>query len=167
MITLITGGAKSGKTSHALSLAEAAGPARMYMATAQALDDEMRERIKRHKEERGNGWDTLEEPVNVPLVLSQLDSKYDAVLLDCLTLWLTNLMCAGRDIEADASALLEVLSNVSADVIVVTNEVGLGIVPDNQMAREFRDHAGALNQSVASLADRVLMTVSGIVVQIK
>ena len=167
MITLITGGAKSGKTSHALSLAEATGPACLYMATAQALDDEMRERIERHKKERGDGWDTLEERVNVPLVLSQLDSKYDAVLLDCLTLWLTNLMCAGRDIEADVSALLEALSKVRADVIVVTNEEGLGIVPDNQMAREFRDHAGAMNQSVASLADRVLMTVSGIVVQIK
>lgn len=167
MITLITGGAKSGKTSHALSLAEAAGKRRLYLATAQGLDDEMRERIARHKDERAQGWDTIEEPLEISLVLSELDSKYDSVLLDCMTLWITNLMCASEDIGAKVSALLGALAEVKAEVIVVTNEVGLGIVPSNKMAREFRDHAGAANKAVAALADKVIMTVSGIPVQIK
>ena len=168
MITLVLGGARSGKSRHAEALALARPAPRFYLATAEAGDDEMVDRIREHRRRRGDAWVTLEEPLDLPGILARHAGDPDATLLvDCLTLWLSNLMGAGRDIDAAAADLIAACDAVRGEVIFVSNEVGLGIVPDNALARAFRDHAGRLNQAVAARADRVLFIAAGLALVMK
>lgn len=165
MKVLITGGVRSGKTRYALSRAEAAGPERTYLATAQALDEEMADRIRRHQAERGPGWITVEEPLDITRHLGGRP-----VLVDCLTLWLTNLMLSREDgapLEAEFARLAEAVRAADAPVFLVTNEVGLGIVPENALARRFRDEAGRLAQGLAAVCDEVVLCVAGLPLHVK
>jgi adenosylcobinamide kinase/adenosylcobinamide-phosphate guanylyltransferase len=166
-VVFITGGARGGKSSLALSLAEQHGSRRACVATMEPLDDELKERVQRHKGERGDAWETFEEPVDVVSALGRISGKFDAVVIDCLTLWLSNVMLAGRDVEEEMEDLLSSLRETRGTVYVVSNEIGMGIVPGNRTAREFRDLAGRLNQRVASEAAEAYLSVSGIPVQIK
>lgn len=154
------GGARSGKSAYAEGLVEAQGPG-LYVATAEAGDAEMAERIRHHKERRGNSWTTVEEPLDLAGALKANAAPDLAVLVDCLTLWLNNLMEAQRDVDAEVEGLLDAVATLAAPVVFVTNEVGLGIVPDNQAARAFMDAAGRLNQAVAEAADRVVFVAAG------
>ena len=162
-VTLVLGGARSGKSRFAESLI-AGHPGRpIYLATAEVDDAEMAERIRRHRARRGDGWTTIEEPLDLPLALASATRDNAAVLVDCLTLWLSNLMAADDyDVERAIQALIECLPRVAAPVVFVSNEVGLGIVPDNALARAFRDHAGFLHQIVAAAADRVYVVAAGL-----
>jgi adenosylcobinamide kinase/adenosylcobinamide-phosphate guanylyltransferase len=163
--TLILGGGRSGKTAHALRLAESAvGRGLVMIATAEALDGEMRDRIARHRAERGARWRTLEAPLDLAGALGEVGASEFAVV-DCLTLWLSNLMHAERDLEAEAAGLISALGG--RDVVLVSNEVGLGIVPDNALARRFRDAAGRLNQAVAGAADHVVFVAAGLPLTLK
>ena len=167
MVVFVTGAVRSGKTRYALSRAEALGPRRVYLATAQALDDEMRDRIQRHQAERGAGWVTAEVPLAVPAALRSMEG---VVLLDCLTLWLSNLYMDGRGPEAVAAAtrdLAAALAETAADVVVVSNEVGWGIVPVDAMTRRYRDELGWLSQAVAAVASEVWLTVAGLPMRVK
>jgi len=169
-IYLITGGARSGKSAFAEKMASELTGKRAYLATAQALDPEMAARIEKHRKDRDAAWDTYEEPLAVAELLKKLSGRYDVVLIDCLTLWLSNVMAHtdGDDIVALRSAdLVAAIQDFNGVCIVVSNEVGLGIVPDNPLARKFRDFAGTLNQKVARSADEVFFTASGIPVKIK
>lgn len=168
MITLVLGGARSGKSRHAEALALSRPPPRLYLATAEAGDGEMAERIREHQRRRADAWTTIEEPLDLPGVLRRHAADPDATLLvDCLTLWLSNLMGAGRDIDAATADLIAACDAVRGHLIFVANEVGLGIVPDNALARAFRDHAGRLNQAVAVRADRVLFVAAGLAMVMK
>lgn len=164
-MTLVLGGARSGKSAYAESLV--AGPGAVYVATAEAIDDEMGERIARHRARRGAGWTTVEAPLDPAAALRAHAPGVSGVLVDCLTVWIGNLMHAGRDIDREAGSLLESLAVPPAPVVVVANEVGLGVVPDNPMARAFRDHAGSLNQALAARADRVVLVTAGIPLVLK
>jgi adenosylcobinamide kinase/adenosylcobinamide-phosphate guanylyltransferase len=172
-LTLVLGGARSGKSRHAEGLVEASGLARFYVATAQALDPEMTERIRHHRERRaGAGWITVEAPLALAATLADVARPGRAVLVDCLTLWLTNVLLAadeggGRDVAAEIAALADRLSRLEGPVVLVANEVGLGIVPDNALARAFRDHAGRLNQAVAAAAQRVVFVAAGLPLTLK
>jgi len=163
-LTLIIGGARSGKSAYAQELAEAqaraGGAAPVMIATAEALDDEMAERIARHRAERGDAWLTVEAPLDPAAALRGIAAEH-GVVLDCLTLWLSNLMFAEADLEAAADALLDAAAARAAPVVMVANEVGLGIVPENALARRFRDAAGRLNRRVADRADRVIVMFAG------
>ena len=168
-IIFILGGAKSGKSSFALTHASGVKGKKAFIATAEALDGEMNERIKRHKAERGDEWDTYEEPVNVSKILSGTRDKYSVVLIDCLTLWLSNTMHHIKDTEKAINEFIDELhrSRDQSQVYMVSNEVGTGIVPENGLAREFRDLAGNLNQKIAGISDEVYLVVAGIPVKIK
>ena len=171
-LTLVLGGARSGKSRYAEALIEAAGvPSALYIATAEALDAEMAERIRRHRARRaaahGVAWETVEEPIHLARRLAGLAQPGRPILVECLTLWLTNLMLAGRDIAAEMDALAATLSTLAGPVVLVTNEVGLGIVPENALARAFRDHAGELNQAVAAIAERVVLLAAGLPLVLK
>jgi adenosylcobinamide kinase/adenosylcobinamide-phosphate guanylyltransferase len=166
-LTLILGGARSGKSRHAESLVEALPPPWHYVATAQAFDDEMRARIALHRERRGQGWVTHEATIELAECLAALGGGPAPILVDCLTLWLTNVMLGERDLEAAAKSLENALGGIEAPVVLVANEVGLGIVPDNPLARRFRDEAGRLHQRLASRADRVLFMVAGLPMVVK
>jgi len=165
-IILITGGARSGKSTRAETRARAFAGRPVYVATAEALDAEMHERIAKHRLRRGNEWLERETPLEVAAALLETDGG-GARLVDCLTLWLSNLMHAERDWEKEATLLLEALSRQRSPVVLVTNEVGLGIVPDNALARRFRDAAGILNQMVARAADEVEFVVAGLPMRVK
>ena len=169
-VVFITGGARSGKTTFALREgARAAGAGRkVYIATAQALDGEMAERIARHKKERGSAWETVEAPVHLDEAVRECAAA-GVMVIDCLTLWLSNLVCGGLGVEEAQGALLAALGALNGQVraYVVSNEVGMGIVPENDMARLFRDMAGRLNQAVAQVADEVYLMVSGLPLRIK
>ncbi len=160
-VTLVLGGARSGKSAYAERLVAAAGGG-LYLATAEAGDAEMAERIRRHKERRGDGWTTLEEPLDILPALNEVSAPGRPVLVECLTLWLSNLMAAGWDADAATSGLIEVLGGLSGPVVLVANEVGMGICPDNALAREFQDRAGRLNQALAAAADRVVLVAAGL-----
>ncbi|OCX65976.1 bifunctional adenosylcobinamide kinase/adenosylcobinamide-phosphate guanylyltransferase [Thioclava sp. SK-1] len=166
---LITGGARSGKSAIAearvLALAAQAQGTALYIATAQAYDDEMRARIAAHQARRGPEWHTVHAPLDLVTALAQADGR--PTLVDCLTLWLSNLMLAGHDWRDAAQALLATLAQHDAPVVFVTNEVGMGIVPENALARAFRDAAGTLNQMIASHADEVTLAVSGLPLRVK
>lgn len=166
-ITLVLGGARSGKSSYAESLAVQNGKPKLYIATAEAFDNEMRERISHHKQRRGSDWNTVEVPLALPDTLLAEHYQNSVILVDCLTLWLSNLLCLEHDMEANFTLLLESLKKSNADIILVSNEVGQGIVPDNALARAFRDHAGILHQRVATIADCVIWMVAGIPTYIK
>lgn len=166
-VTLVLGGARSGKSGHAEGLVRALPQPWIYLATAEPGDGEMAERIRRHRLDRGPGWTTVEEPLDLPGALRAHAVGGTAVLVDCLTLWLSNLMMAGRDVEAATADLLAALDETAGTVVLVSNEVGQGIVPDNALARAFRDHAGRMNQTVAARADRVLFVVAGLPMTLK
>jgi adenosylcobinamide kinase/adenosylcobinamide-phosphate guanylyltransferase len=161
-LTLVLGGVRSGKSRHAEQLALASGRAPVYVATAQALDDEMARRIAAHRERRGPAWRTVEEPLDLVGTLQRECARERVVLVDCLTMWLTNLMVAGRPVEAESAQLLEALPGLDGPLLLVSNEVGQGIVPDNAMARRFIDHAGFLHQGIALQADAVVFMTAGL-----
>jgi len=163
VITLVLGGARSGKSRYAEDLFKA-DAAPVYIATGQSFDEEMRERVERHKARRGPQWRTIEEPFDLVGALQRQDAP---VLVDCLTLWLTNLLLAERDIEAEAERLIACLPKLKQRVVLVGNEVGLGIVPDNKLSRLFRDHAGRLHQDIAAVADRVVFVAAGLPLTLK
>ena len=183
-LIFITGGARSGKSAFALEMANSITPPnplfikegerggvnkKCYLATAQALDSEMEERIARHKAERGPEWDCIEESLKVAEKIEEIKGRYDVILLDCLTLWVSNLM-HDSDVPIlnyNVTNLINVCKASASTIIVVSNEVGLGIVPDNQLARQFRDMAGTLNQKVAAIADEVYLVTAGIPIKIK
>lgn len=165
MVTLVLGGARSGKSAHALRLVEAARPRRLFVATAQAFDAEMAERITRHRAERGEGWDTVEAPLLEGL--RTLAAGEAAVLVDCLTLWLSNIMLSGADVDRATGRLLDDVARMGAPVVIVSNEVGMGLVPETPLGRAFRDAQGRLNQRVAALADRVDFVAAGLPLRLK
>jgi len=166
-VTLVLGGARSGKSGFSERLATESGLERHYIATGRAYDDEMRERIARHRADRGDGWTTHEVPLELAERLTEIDAPGKVVLVDCLTLWVTNLIMDERDIDAAGATLLRQFENLSGNLILVSNEVGLGIVPDNRMAREFRDHAGRLHQRIAAAADAVFFIAAGLPLKMK
>jgi adenosylcobinamide kinase/adenosylcobinamide-phosphate guanylyltransferase len=166
-VTLILGGARSGKSAHAEALVERSGLRWVYVATAQPLDVEMSARIEHHRRRRGAAWRTLEEPLALPELLAAEADPGSALLVDCLTLWLTNLMVAGRDVEAACEALEGALAAIGGPVVLVSNEVGQGVVPIDAMSRAFVDHAGRLHQRLAALADRVQLVTAGLALDLK
>ncbi len=157
-VTLVLGGARSGKSRYAETLI-GERPA-LYIATATAGDEEMAARIRAHRARRGGNWTTREAPLELAAALTGDDGR--PRLVDCLTLWLSNLLLAGREPGPEILALIEGLKTLEAPVVFVANEVGLGIVPDNELARRFRDHAGRLNQELAAAADRVVFIAAGL-----
>jgi adenosylcobinamide kinase/adenosylcobinamide-phosphate guanylyltransferase len=175
-IALVTGGCRSGKSAYAQEIAESFPPTRLYVATCPAIDDEMRERIEVHRRAReGRGWETVEEQVDLAGVLGHC-SQYNVVLVDCVTLWVNNLMyhaereggILGEEQIAEASGrVLEATARCRAAVVFVTNEVGMGIVPDNAQARRYRDLVGRANQVIAAGADSVTLVACGIPLQLK
>lgn len=167
MIRLVIGGARSGKSSYAEKLASLSGKNVIYIATAQAYDDEMQARIQQHQDQRPDKWETIEEPINIDQVISDNSLISNCILIDCLTLWLTNLLCEKRDVAACKQTLLDALQQSFSDIILVTNETGMGIVPMGQLTRRYCDEAGWLHQMIAAVADEVVLMVAGIPVLIK
>ncbi|MET0309511.1 MAG: bifunctional adenosylcobinamide kinase/adenosylcobinamide-phosphate guanylyltransferase [Sphingomonas sp.] len=166
-ILFVLGGARSGKSRHAQARAEAHDGELVFLATAQAFDDEMRDRIARHRADRGPRWRTVEAPLDLASTLAAEADPARVVLVDCLTLWTSNLLLADRDIVAATEELVAALGEARGPVILVANEVGLGIVPDNALARRFRDAAGTLNQAVARAADEALFLAAGLPMRLK
>ena len=168
-IVLIGGGARGGKSRFALDYAEKKGRSLGFVATCEARDDEMRARIERHQRERGSHWTTVEEPLDLTGSLAREASRFDLLLVDCLTLWLSNvLLDPGRDTQMELRGLAQCLKNWRGpSLVLITNEVGLSIVPENTLAREFRDLAGEMNQAVAAAADEVYWMVFGIPMTVK
>jgi adenosylcobinamide kinase / adenosylcobinamide-phosphate guanylyltransferase len=164
-VTLVTGGARSGKSRYAEGLAVACPPPWTYVATAEAGDDEMAARIAAHRARRADGWTTVEAPRDLAAALAARDSG--PTVVDCLTLWLSNLMMADADTAAEFDRLIRVLGQAGPPLILVSNEVGFGIVPENALARRFRDLQGQLNQRIAACADRVVLVVAGLPVVVK
>jgi len=164
-LTFVLGGARSGKSRYAESVIAAMPPPWSYVATAEAGDAEMTERIAIHRARRGPHWQTVEAPRDLVTVLR--DSMAAPTLIDCLTLWLSNLMLAEADIEAEIARLEAALAAAVAPVVAVANEVGYGIVPDNPLGRQFRDLQGILNQRIAARADRVILMVAGLPLAVK
>jgi adenosylcobinamide kinase / adenosylcobinamide-phosphate guanylyltransferase len=168
-IILITGGARSGKSRYAEARAATLGTRRLYVATAEAKDEEMARRIAAHKSQRSNAWHTVEEPLKLTEALLSRNDQVDCALVDCLTLWLSNLLLAGAvsAVEQKVGEFVEILPHLNFHVILVTNEVGWGIVPENPLAREFRDLAGWANQQFAAAAHEVVLTVAGVPLIVK
>ncbi len=172
---LITGGARSGKSHLAEALATGHEGSLCYLATAQGLDGEMKERIDRHRQRRGNRWETIEEPLMIPQTLARIDGIYSVILIDCITLWISNMLLSYDDKAPDVEEqilnhlhrLASTLRNLSTPVIIVTNEVGQGIVPENRLARLYRDIAGEANQILAASCDSVYISISGIPLKLK
>jgi adenosylcobinamide kinase / adenosylcobinamide-phosphate guanylyltransferase len=169
VIVLIGGGSRSGKSRYALEYARGKGRPLAFIATAQTRDDEMRSRVANHRRERGDDFITIEEPVHLERALSDAVSRYRAVVIDCLTLWLSNLMLDERthDISRETSSLLRVAAAAEAAVLLVTNEVGCGIVPDNELSRRFRDLAGTMNQQAGQAAAEIYWMVFGFPLRVK
>ena len=165
-LTLVIGGARSGKSAFAEGLVTASGRARRYIATAEAWDDEMRDRIARHQSDRGAAWTTVEAPLDLAAALAGARSD-EAVLVDCATLWLTNHLLAEADLGQQVAELTRALAASPGALYVVSNEVGQGIVPDNALARRFRDEAGWMNQAVAAAADRAVLVAAGLPLVLK
>lgn len=165
MLTFVLGGARSGKSRYAEGVITAMPPPWIYIATAQAGDAEMAERIAVHRARRSNDWQTVEAPCELAGALASARDR--PVLLDCLTLWLSNRMLAETDLEAEIGQLEQVLRQRAAATAMVANEVGFGIVPDNALARRFRDLQGSLNQRIAAIADRVVLMVAGLPLDVK
>lgn len=160
-LSLVLGGARSGKSRYAEALILALPAPWAYVATAQALDDEMTARIGEHRSRRGTHWHTIEEPFELARAITAAPPAAP-VLVDCLTLWLSNLILADREIDSEIEHLEQALAARTAPAILVSNEVGFGIVPDNALTRRFRDHQGRLNQRIAAQADRVVLVVAGL-----
>ena len=184
-IILVTGGARSGKSTFALKRASSAPGAKAYIATAEALDEEMADRIELHQKQRGKEWDTYEEPLRIADLIVEAGGRYCGIVLDCLTLWLSNIMIRTHNTEYGIQATETEIRNFldalklfrdssvhspvseTCSLFLVSNEVGMGIVPENEMARKFRDMAGTLNRTIAETADEVYMVVAGIPLKIK
>jgi adenosylcobinamide kinase / adenosylcobinamide-phosphate guanylyltransferase len=164
---LVLGGARSGKSRHAQALAEATFAELLFIATGQAWDEEMADRIARHRADRGPRWRTVEAPVALPEALATHAGPGRVLLVDCLTLWVSNLLLAPAPPEPACAALVAAVSAAAGPVILVSNEVGLGIVPDNPLARRFRDVAGRLHQEVAAVCDRVDFVAAGLPLRLK
>ena len=165
---LILGGARSGKSSYALARASAIDGKKAFVATAEALDDEMSARIARHKTERAPDWNTFEEPLELPDLISRIALEHDVILIDCLTLWVSNIMMRPLAFDSYENRLLKALSNeATSDLFIVSNEVGLGLVPDTPVGRQYRDNLGRLNAGVAALATDVYFMAAGIPMKIK
>ena len=163
----VIGGARSGKSRYAQARAEAAGGDPVFIATAEAFDDEMHERIARHQADRDARWSTVEAPRELPAAIDALSGGEAVVLVDCLTLWVSNLLLADADIRAAGEQLCDAIVRFDGTLILVANEVGLGIVPDNALARRFRDAAGRLNQSVAGVVREVVLLTAGLPLTLK
>ena len=181
-VTLVLGGARSGKSRYAESLARGR---KVFIATAQAIDDEMRDRIAKHQQQRGAGWETVDAPLDLANTLHSFSPSFrrkpgptadmgqgfrrgdETVVIDCITVWLGNLMHHERDIGTEVAALCAALKLATADVVIVSNEVGLSIVPENAMARAFRDEQGLANQRLAEVADRVVFIAAGLPLKLK
>ena len=168
-LVFVLGGARSGKSSWALRYTEEYYASHVFMATAQALDSEMEERIRRHKEARGPQWGLIEEPLEIAKALVENCMGFEAVLLDCLTVWLSNVLSEKGDERVDeyVPKLIEALKKTEHSIIVVSNEEGLGNIPDNPLGRKFRDLAGHLNQEIAKIADKVILMVAGLPMYLK
>ena len=185
-ITFILGGARSGKSRYAETLAQKHRGAKTYIATAEAIDDEMHERIARHRQQRGEGWNTIEAPIDLVSAFHNPsfrrkpestvamgpgfrrgDGTGEFILIDCITVWIGNLMHHGRDVRAEVAALCEALKKTKAQAVIVSNEVGLSIVPENALARAFRDEQGLANQRLAEIADEVVFIAAGLPVILK
>jgi adenosylcobinamide kinase/adenosylcobinamide-phosphate guanylyltransferase len=169
-IIFITGGVRSGKSQFALELARSISGPKVYLATAQALDAEMAERIRKHKESRPSDWETVEEPLEISKAVREQGSRFRAILLDCLTLWLSNALMAGwgeEKILAQTEELLHSARASRSSLIVVSNEVGSGIVPEHPSARLFRDLSGSIHQKIAREADEVYFMICGLPQKIK
>jgi adenosylcobinamide kinase/adenosylcobinamide-phosphate guanylyltransferase len=164
---LVLGGARSGKSRHAQALCEARAGDRVFIATAQAFDDEMHDRIARHRADRDARWRTVEAPLALAEAIRDADGYGVVMLVDCLTLWASNLLLSEHDINAAANELVATISVVRGAVVFVSNEVGYGIVPDNALARRFRDVAGILNQRVAAVVERVDLVAAGLPLRLK
>ncbi|PZR00446.1 MAG: bifunctional adenosylcobinamide kinase/adenosylcobinamide-phosphate guanylyltransferase [Cereibacter sphaeroides] len=162
----VTGGARSGKSAFAEKLVRMTGRPLVYIATAEARDSEMRDRISQHRAMRGDGWQTVEAPLDLAGALARVPAD-SAVLVDCVTLWLTNHLLAGHDLDAERGRILSALAACRAPVAVVTNEVGWGIVPENALARQFRDAQGRLNQALAAQADLAVAVIAGLPLALK
>ncbi|MCP4673001.1 MAG: bifunctional adenosylcobinamide kinase/adenosylcobinamide-phosphate guanylyltransferase [Desulfobacula sp.] len=175
-ITFIIGGCRSGKSSFALDQANLElsskdkGKMKIFIATSVPRDSEMEKRVKKHQHERGNEWHTIEEPVKIHGIINEYSKNASVILVDCLTLWVSNLLlnsCDDAQLDKAVKKLEDSLESCRCPVFLVSNEVGTGIVPENKLARQFRDYAGFVNQRMAKKADRVVMTIAGIDVQIK
>ena len=164
---LVLGGARSGKSAYAQKLAEAYGPELLYLATAARGDEEMAARIARHRADRGQGWTTFEEPIEVSAALLARAQPSRVVVVDCLTLWLSNLMLAGRNPGPALTALADAMGRLTGPAILVSNEVGMGVVPDHKLGREFRDWQGRVNREIAAACDVVIFVAAGLPIQLK
>jgi len=165
--TLVLGGARSGKSAFAENLLSETSTRRIYLATAEARDEEMRMRIAHHRSRRGEGWRTVEEPLALLEMLAREADGNTAILVDCLTLWLSNLIGAGRDTDAESKRLADWLRTADARTVLVANEVGLGLVPETPLGRSFRDAQGRLNQMVAAAATNVAFVAAGLPIWLK
>ncbi|MBB2672105.1 bifunctional adenosylcobinamide kinase/adenosylcobinamide-phosphate guanylyltransferase [Rhizobium sp. M10] len=165
--TLVLGGARSGKSRFAENLVTSSGLGCHYVATGRAWDEEMQARIDQHRADRGPSWTTHEEPLDLVGKLAAIDGEDRVVLIDCLTLWVTNLMMEERDMAAEFAGLVDFVGQAKARLVFVSNEVGLGIVPENRMARDFRDHAGRLHQMIAAKAAEVYFIAAGLPLKMK
>ncbi len=168
-IILILGGARSGKSTHAQKLAEQNWSRPLYLATAETLDQEMVERVKLHRQQRGPKWSCVEEPLDLARVILGTDPPRDGILLDCATLWLTNVLLKEGEpaVQNRKQELIAALKMSTTHVIIVSNEVGMGIVPDSELGRSFRDLQGWLNQDLAAIADSVFFVIAGIPLKLK
>lgn len=168
MKQLVLGGARSGKSRYAEELAVAGDKQLIYIATAEGLDDEMRQRINHHQNQRDSRWRTVEEPIALASTIQQCAAENNCVLVDCLTLWLTNILLAGEEIfQRERTAFLEALPQLTGDIMLVSNEVGMGIVAADPLSRRFVDEAGRLHQALAKTCDRVTMVVAGLPLTLK
>ena len=165
-LTLVIGGARSGKSAFAEQLITGSGRPRRYIATAEAWDEEMRDRITRHRQDRGTGWITVEAPLDLAAALAGARPE-EAVLVDCATLWLTNHLLAEHDLAAETTGLLAALTTCPAPIVIVSNETGWGIVPENALARRFRDEQGRLNQRLAAASALVVTVIAGLPMVLK
>jgi len=165
--TLIIGGTRSGKSHFAEKIVSESGKKCVYIATAEIRDEEMRQRVALHQSRRDVNWQTLEAPLDLVATLKQTATQNTILLVDCLTLWLSNIMLANQDIDAASRALCTLVADPPCDMVLVTNEVGSGIVPDNALARRFRDVAGLLNQHVAARVNNVYLVVAGLPLRLK
>lgn len=168
-VSLILGGARSGKSAFAESLVEDSGRSKIYIATSEIWDDEMQSRVDLHKQRRGDDWVVVEEPLDLKAAIAKHAGSSTCILVDCLTLWLTNLMMAERSIEEECAELTSSLTRLGGDcsVLLVSNEVGQGIVPADKMARQFRDYAGRLHQNLAAAVPHVWFVTAGLPQKLK
>lgn len=165
-LNFVVGGAASGKSAFAERLVRGCGKAKIYIATLQPYDQEMQSKIAQHKADRGPDWTTIEAPID-PVAAMRTASSDQVILLDCVTLWLTNVMLAEQDVDVAVGALLHGLADAPCDITVVSNEVGMGIVPDNALSRRFRNAQGRLNQRLAAQADNVITVIAGLPLVLK